>query len=175
MNNTPLLFPLGHISNNWSHNSYRHSHTTKNHSTLPRPSMEGKHHTLSFLAWITTLPWGSIVSVKENLCIPLGEWRVSQHSKSKKFLRMRIRKPRSNLGYQINERERERERCDLHTLEEIARQKCSTKHGCCNRTSLLLLAIRSDPTPQVATPPRDAHVQHTNDSSSLVQRDMVEW
>jgi hypothetical protein len=39
----------------------------------------------------------------------------------------------------------------------------------------LLLAIRSDPTPQVATPPRDAHVQRTNDSAFPVQRDMVEW
>jgi hypothetical protein len=29
--------------------------------------------------------------------------------------------------------------------------------------------------PQRATPPRDAHVQHTSDSSSLDQRDMVEW
>jgi hypothetical protein len=32
--------------------------------------------------------------------------RVSQHSKSKKFLRMQTRKPRSNLGDIINERDR---------------------------------------------------------------------
>jgi hypothetical protein len=34
----------------------------------------------------------------------------------KKFLRMRTRKPRSNLGDIINERDRR----DLHTLEKIA-------------------------------------------------------
>jgi hypothetical protein len=98
-------------------------------------------------------------------------WRVSQHSKSKKFLRMRTRKPTSNLGDVINERDR----WDLHTLEEIAQRKCSTERGWCSCTSLLLLAIRSDLTPQVATPPRDAHVQRTNDSAFPVQRDMVEW
>jgi hypothetical protein len=92
-------------------------------------------------------------------------WRVSQHSKLKNFLWMRTRKPRSNLGDVINERDR----WDLHTLDEIAQRKRSTKHGWCSRTSLLL-AIRSDPTLQVAMPPRDAHVQHTNDSGSTTRR-----
>jgi hypothetical protein len=68
-------------------------------------------------------------------------WRVLQHSKSKNFLRMRTRKPRSNLGDVINERGR----WDLHTLEEIAQRKCSTERGWCSRTSHLLPAIRSDP------------------------------
>jgi hypothetical protein len=31
----------------------------------------------------------------------------------------------------------------------------------------VVLAIRSDPTPQVATPPRDAHVRHIDVSSLL--------
>jgi hypothetical protein len=52
-------------------------------------------------------------------------WRDSQHRKSKKFLRMRTRKPRSNLGDVINERGR----WDLHTLEEITQRKCSTERG----------------------------------------------
>jgi hypothetical protein len=98
-------------------------------------------------------------------------WWVSQHSKIKKFLRMRTRKPRSNLGDVINERDR----WDLHTLEEIAQRKHSIEHGWCSRTSRLLLVIQSDPTPQVVTSPRDAHVQRTNDSAFPVQRDMVEW
>jgi hypothetical protein len=84
---------------------------------------------------------------------------------------MWTRKPRSNLGDVINEGDR----WDLCTLEEIAQRKCSTERGWCSRTSLLLLAIRSDPTPQVATPPRDVHVQRTNDSAFPVQRDMAEW
>jgi hypothetical protein len=74
------------------------------------------------------------------------------------FLRMRTGKPRSNLGDVINERDR----WDLHILEEIAQRKRSTEHGWCSRTSRLLLAIRSDPMPQVATPSRDAHVRCCN-------------
>jgi hypothetical protein len=54
---------------------------------------------------------------------------------------MRTTKPRSNLGDVINERDR----WDLHTLEEIAQRKRSTERGWCTRTSRLLLAIRSDP------------------------------
>jgi hypothetical protein len=77
---------------------------------------------------------------------------------------MQTRKPRSNLGDIINERDR----WDLHTLEEIAQQKCSTEHGWCSCTSSLFLMIWSDPTPQVAAPLKDAHV-HTNSSSSSVQ------
>jgi hypothetical protein len=46
------------------------------------------------------------------------KWRVSQLSKTKKFLRIRTRKPRYNLGDVINERDR----WDLHTLEEIAQR-----------------------------------------------------
>jgi hypothetical protein len=68
-------------------------------------------------------------------------WRISQHSKSKKFLRMWTRKPRSNLGDVINERNR----WDLHTLEKITQRKCSIERGWCSRTSRLLLPIRSDP------------------------------
>jgi hypothetical protein len=102
-----------------------------------------------------------------NFCI--YNWRVSQHSKSKKFLQMRTRNPRSNLGDVINERDR----WDLHTLEEIAQQKSSTEHGWCSRTSRLLLAIRSDPTPQVVMPPRDAHVWCSDISSFLGPASMV--
>src|SRR5215216_4277478 len=40
--------------------------------------------------------------------------------------------------------------------------------------SLLLLAIRSDLTPQVAMPPRDAHVRHLDVSSFLGPASMVE-
>jgi hypothetical protein len=99
-----------------------------------------------------------------------GHWRVSQHSKSKKFLRMRTRKPRSNLGDVINERYR----WDRHTLEEIAQRKCSTEHGWCSHTSLLLLAIRFDPMPQVAMPPRDAQVRCSDVPSLLGLASMVE-
>jgi hypothetical protein len=67
------------------------------------------------------------------------KWRVLQHSKSNNFLRMRTRKPRSNLGDVINERDR----WDFHTLEEIAQWKHLTEHGWCSHTSLLL-TIRSD-------------------------------
>jgi hypothetical protein len=46
-----------------------------------------------------------------------------------------------------------------------------------NMDDVVIIAVfspRSDPTPQVATPPRDAHVQRTNDSAFPVQQDMVE-
>jgi hypothetical protein len=47
-----------------------------------------------------------------------------------------------------------------------------------NMDDVVVLAVsssQSDPTPQVAASPRDAQVQHTNDSASPVQQDMVEW
>jgi hypothetical protein len=97
-------------------------------------------------------------------------WRVSQHSKSKKFLRMQTRKPRSNLGDVINERDR----WYLHTLEEIAQRKRSTKCGWCSRTSRLLPVIRSDPMPQVAAPLRDAHVRCSDVFFFLGPASMVE-
>jgi hypothetical protein len=119
-----------------------------------------------------------------NKHVAFYSWNTSTHRSSsdttegfhsivnqKKFLWMRTRKPRSNLGDIINERDI----WDLYTLEEIAPRKRSIERGWCSRTSLLLYATRSDPTPQVATPPRDAHVQRTNDSAFLVQHDMVEW
>jgi hypothetical protein len=173
MNNTPLSFSLGHISNNRSHNSYHHSHTTKNHSTLPWPNMEGKHHTLSFLAWITTLPWGSIVSIKENLCIPLVN-EGFHIIVNQKFLQMRIRKPRSNLGYRINERERDEIFIPL--------KKSHGRNVQQNMDVVIVLAFSSSRSNLIQHRKwrclREMHtckVQHTNDSSSLVQRNMVEW
>jgi hypothetical protein len=125
-------------------------------------TLEGGHRTRTKIRAISSSP-------QLNWRLPRN-WRVSQHSKSKKFLRMRTRKPRSNLGDVINKRNR----WDLHTLEEIAQRKCSTKRGWCSRTSHLLLAIRSDPTPQVATPLRDAHVRCSDVSSFLGPASMVE-
>jgi hypothetical protein len=83
---------------------------------------------------------------------------------------MRTRKPRSNLGDVINERGRR----DLHTLEEIAQRKRSRERGWRSRTRRLLLAIRSDPTPQVVAPPRVAHVRCSDVSSFLGPASMVE-
>jgi hypothetical protein len=48
-----------------------------------------------------------------------------------------------------------------------------------NVDDVVVLAVSfsrsDDPTPQVTTPLRDAHVQRTNDFAFPVQRDMVEW
>jgi hypothetical protein len=48
----------------------------------------------------------SLVTAREEAGHRAAYCRVSQHSKSKNFLRMRTRKPRSNLGDVINERGR---------------------------------------------------------------------
>jgi hypothetical protein len=60
----------------------------------------------------------------------------------------------------------------------ISLKKSHSRNVQQNVDDVVVLAVsssRSDPTPQVATPPRDAHIQHTNNSAFPVQRDMVEW
>jgi hypothetical protein len=133
-------------------------YTTKKFAT---ENINARNKHVVFYSWNTSTHRSSS-DITEGFCSIVNQ---------KKIVRMRTRKPRSNLGDVINERDR----WDLHTVEEIAQQKRSTECGWCSRTSLLLLVIRSDPTSQVAMPPRDTHVQHTNDSAFPVQQDIMEW
>jgi hypothetical protein len=95
--------------------------------------------------------------------------RVSQHRKQKFPTKTNKNKPRSDLR---DTKQRAREIKSTYP--------CRSHSGNVQMNMVGVVVLASPPrdpiqAPQRAAPPSVAHVQHSNDSSSLVQQGVVEW